>query len=57
MGLFAWESLGTGYCFSMVVFLTGTSYKFSGLASDVWQQQLIFIIHGATFLLLKKAFV
>lgn len=41
----------------MVAFLTGTSYKFSGLASDVWQQQLIFIIHGATFLLLKKAFV
>lgn len=57
MDLFAWESIETCYHFSMVVFLTGTSNKFSGLASDVWQQQLIFIIHGATFLLLKKAFV
>lgn len=56
MDLFAWESLETCSHFSTVVFWTGPSYKVSGLASDVWQQQLIFIIHGATFLLLKKAF-
>lgn len=57
MDPFAWESAEMCYHFSMGVCLTGTSYKFSGLASDVWQRQLIFIIHGATFLLLKKAFV
>lgn len=57
MDLFAWESVEMCFHFSMVVFLTGTSYKFPGLASHVWQQQLIFVIHGVTFLLPKKAFV
>lgn len=54
---FAWESTEKRYHFSMVGFLTGTSDGFSVLASDVWQQQLIFIIHRAMFLLPKKACV
>lgn len=57
MDQFAWESIEKCYHFSTMGFRTGTSGEFSGLASDVWQQQLIFIIHGATFLLPKKACV